>query len=1193
MTGAHSKLCCQWQPLFEWLTANFPRDIPMPSLPGSKHPMYSHTANAQGRKAWSWDDVDFFVQHNSHKHAYDIGILLRDLCVVDADSKQLCEELEARFPVLGKVPCEATTKGCHYYFKRSPKADLHGFYDGRAQVTHGIDFKTVCKNGTSGFIVASPSQGKSWVRAPWECCCIPIPDDLLVAVARPHHQVVDAELYFPEDGSRLSVAGNAWLPRFEYMAPFFAEAEGFAHTGGAIPIGIGTASTMSELLWMCDHKRLQKWPTDLEAIRRLADYLGMPGAMQLLLSTWHPSSPCARAEALERLNPRWASVAIQPGNVDLIDVTTSQQLTYVPLQRDQQWLFHARDAAVPAFEQMLRPEPLQFAEESLPEPVLYLLRKHNRLLLAGGAALSVACDCVDDGADYDLFLWGSTPEEAELVKQDLLQAPGVSASTQTGAAITVIWGERDEVIQLITWLYDTPEHILDSFDLAPCKVALGCFGGDGGALQLRARAAWIESMRHMTLWVDLGCWSEASVARILKYYAKGFDVVLPGLNRRAFQVLDPITFPHQRGISNLFKVEALANLRMQLTNGPLARPGYADLHVLLRSYCSGVYKDSAYAEMIPSGIFARVVHSIIAAGMTWLGLGRPVVLPTTRRSGGTWQQAPARGCLFPASPRCCTAFKSMNRTDVVPVSNLAEAVSSGANTSDFVLRLCEPLRGVSRVEVFSLAAPPPDRAAADGASAATTYVLLTIAELGIAQMPVFYRCLHHPEAGITFTLDCNPEWHFAAPAVPLGPVDRLSVRLTRPDGSLFADAHVTMLLRVTCAPRQELLLRATTQSKTQTQLLLLDMANSSSYEFVASLATPLYNIEGVRLLGMRMPPLFIPASSTWEPYLELHIEELGIRWQVQHTWYFTNHDTVDWCVLPQHHRRCLVPPINATRLTARILSRINTGKLHTVTPNETCDRYQCCILLQVDRGTDTVLRWQVEQIRGGGDMLSAVFETMERIDPKDYDVALIEKQPTNRQMIRVESMIAMYLLCRSPASKVVVYSPAHKLKNVSGSEATRGWGKKQYAARKKLSVQAVSEWLRSHPQPSKELTQCFEAARKQDDFADALLQALSYTTPAAAAEPKAAAVRARRPTEKQLKKKAFSMPNLKWLIAEALKQPAQATTVVECFADPPPSEDEVRCMRLLQRMRGDANIAAALRRNNISAESAVARFGFV
>jgi hypothetical protein len=327
--------------------------------------MYSHTANpAQGRRPWSWDDVDFFVQHKSHKQPYDVGILLRDLCVVDADSKELCDELEARFPVLTTVPCEVTAKGRHYYFRRSPKADLHGFYDGRAQVTHGVDFKTVCKNGTSGFIVASPSQGKSWIRAPWEaasCCCLPtIPDDLLVAVARPHHQVVDAKLYFPEDGSHLSVAGNSWIPRFEYLAPFFADdaimaclhADDDDDDDAIIPIGRGTASTMGELLWMCEHKRVQKWPTDLQAIRRLADYLGVPSTVQLLLSTWHPSSPCARLEALDRLNPVWASVAVvQPG--DMIDCTKeAANLAYVPMhgQRDQQWLFHQRDAAVPAFE---------------------------------------------------------------------------------------------------------------------------------------------------------------------------------------------------------------------------------------------------------------------------------------------------------------------------------------------------------------------------------------------------------------------------------------------------------------------------------------------------------------------------------------------------------------------------------------------------------------------------------------------------------------------------------------------------------------------------------------------------------------------------------------------------------------------------------------------------------------------------
>lgn len=246
---------------------------------------------------------------------------------------------------------------------------------------------------------------------------------------------------------------------------------------------------------------------------------------------------------------------------------------------------------------------------------------------------------------------------------------------------------------------------------------------------------------------------------------------------------------------------------------------------------------------------------------------------------------------------------------------------------------------------------------------------------------------------------------------------------------------------------------------------------------------------------------------------------------------------------------------------------------------------------QIDRQTNTIQLWQVEQIDVNKEqgLLAAVFETMERINPQGYDVALIEKQPTNRQMIRVESMIAMYLKAQQRTAEVIVYSPVHKLKDVAGSEATKGRGKRKYAARKKLSIQTVTEWLSNHPQ-APGLTQCFHESSKKDDFADALLQALSYTsTNVCSSSNSKRQVHARKPTDKQMRTRAFSMSNLKWLINNSLQQ-GSVRTMIDCFADPAENTALVQMLHKVDWQ--DACIAAALRRNRLTAEAALNMLGF-
>jgi hypothetical protein len=442
-----------------------------------------------------------------------------------------------------------------------------------------------------------------------------------------------------------------------------------------LPIGVGSAELFEDLLWVCDKKALRHWPADLEGLRCLANYLGVPEQVQHTLSTWHPTSLCARMEALDKVSPLWASLTVNPPEM-LVDVDALAVLQFEPLQgRDSRWLFHKRAAAHPCHSSVLRPDPVQYALASLPEPVVQLLHKHDKLMLAGGSALFVASDCVEPGADYDLFLWGCSRSQAEAVKQDLLEMPGVHAVTESSAAVTVVWGEDETcVIQLITWLFDSPRHVLESFDVWPSQVGLGRFGDAHGKLQLRATMGWLQSMKHMTFWVDLGRWSDASVPRILKYYAKGFDVVIPGLNRSAFRSRNPINFPKQRGISNLFKVEAhvLQRLRMGSMARPSCmtggahhgheqrRPTYPELHSSLRHLCGSTLRESAYAELIPTSVMCFVLQILHNAGHKWLHLTLPPqrkpLQQRQQQQQHSWRTAPKTGGLFPSSPYCDKAF---------------------------------------------------------------------------------------------------------------------------------------------------------------------------------------------------------------------------------------------------------------------------------------------------------------------------------------------------------------------------------------------------------------------------------------------------------------------------------------------------------------------------------------------------------
>ncbi len=59
-----------------------------------------------------------------------VGILLKPLVVVDADSAEEVTRWDTEWPMLHSVPMETTSKGAHYYFRRTTLCNELGLTNG-------------------------------------------------------------------------------------------------------------------------------------------------------------------------------------------------------------------------------------------------------------------------------------------------------------------------------------------------------------------------------------------------------------------------------------------------------------------------------------------------------------------------------------------------------------------------------------------------------------------------------------------------------------------------------------------------------------------------------------------------------------------------------------------------------------------------------------------------------------------------------------------------------------------------------------------------------------------------------------------------------------------------------------------------------------------------------------------------------
>ena len=145
-----------------WLDENYKGAFLMPSDESGKKPKYRH-------KEGQYDGKKFL--ESGYKEVED-GCLLglsEDLMVVDVDDEEWCEMMESMSDEFSRTVCCKTSKGKHYYFRKTEEAREAGIKDSVRRLVHDgevvpIDIKNVTATGTSGMISIPPSVNKKWIR---------------------------------------------------------------------------------------------------------------------------------------------------------------------------------------------------------------------------------------------------------------------------------------------------------------------------------------------------------------------------------------------------------------------------------------------------------------------------------------------------------------------------------------------------------------------------------------------------------------------------------------------------------------------------------------------------------------------------------------------------------------------------------------------------------------------------------------------------------------------------------------------------------------------------------------------------------------------------------------------------------------------------------------------------------------------
>ncbi|KAJ7661416.1 ankyrin repeat protein [Mycena polygramma] len=132
-------------------------------------------------------------------------------------------------------------------------------------------------------------------------------------------------------------------------------------------------------------------------------------------------------------------------------------------------------------------------------------------------------------SDVDLFLWGMTPEQAEMKITKIYEAvrdsvPWDVTCVRTKHTVSIHSQYPYRSVQIVLRLYSSPAEILAGFDIdAPCCAY------DGNRVYANPRA--IVAMMRQCNTVDMTRRSPSYEVRLAKYSARAFEVYVPSLSR--------------------------------------------------------------------------------------------------------------------------------------------------------------------------------------------------------------------------------------------------------------------------------------------------------------------------------------------------------------------------------------------------------------------------------------------------------------------------------------------------------------------------------------------------------------------------------------------------------------------------------------------------------------------------------------
>lgn len=191
--------------LSNYLKINFPECIILPTESNNKNskngmgknPAYSHK-HLSSEDLWKkWDQR---LSRGVQEFKEGLLIVMRkDMIVIDVDDLQYAAQLEERFPNIIGTVMQQTSKGKHYFFRRSALCEELKIVDAARKLVDNnnellpVDIKTVCSTGTGGVISIFPSQNKKWI-APFQTTNIStIPDDLVQYIVNHHKDYKNGE----------------------------------------------------------------------------------------------------------------------------------------------------------------------------------------------------------------------------------------------------------------------------------------------------------------------------------------------------------------------------------------------------------------------------------------------------------------------------------------------------------------------------------------------------------------------------------------------------------------------------------------------------------------------------------------------------------------------------------------------------------------------------------------------------------------------------------------------------------------------------------------------------------------------------------------------------------------------------------------------------------------------------------------